>query len=215
VGDAFDYIDVLWRDYVLGLNSTRQRDSLFEPLSKQVAEAPVWLEPSRFQAWLRGKEPKRHGQQNANRPLIDWQVVFFSSIVVGLSLLGVHAGLSLFPHLRWPLLYLWPWRRRKREKSGPPSFYRRLEGLLARLGLVRGAGQTPREFARVAAATLSRHLDERGDASLAELRAEVTALPGKVVEAYYHTRFGGARLDDQELAAIERALDQLVLVTRS
>jgi transglutaminase-like putative cysteine protease len=214
MGDAFDYIDVLWRDYVLGLNSTRQRDSVFEPLSTQVASAPDWLEPSRFQAWLQRKDPNKYHRQRERESLINWRIVMLSSIVVGLTILGVRAGAAFFSHFRWSSLLVWLGRGQKRGALGPPTFYRRLEGLLARLGLVRTAGQTPREFARLAAATLAKRLAERDGADLPELGPEVAALPGKIVEAYYHTRFGHAQLDDEQLAVIEQALDQLVLATQ-
>ena len=70
--------------------------------------------------------------------------------------------------------------------------------------LVRHRGQTPRELAAAAQARL---LTFDG----AALAAQV---PEEVVAAYYRVRYGGCRLDKNEMAAIEQALAALNAAVR-
>jgi len=67
--------------------------------------------------------------------------------------------------------------------------------MLAGLGLKRSRGQTPRELAADAAKRLA-----DGQASAA------AQLPAELVDTYYRVRFGGDRLDKNEIEAIEHAL---------
>jgi hypothetical protein len=132
---------------------------------------------------------------------------------VGLSILGIRGIAALLAQFHWSQLLFWPWRRRGVRPVGPPRFYRRLEALLARLGLHRLPTQTPREFARVAAYELARRLSPGDTDGAPSWPAEVAALPASIVDAYYKTRFGGNHLDARELATIEAALDQLTAAT--
>ena len=79
------------------------------------------------------------------------------------------------------------------------EFYRRFEGLLARQGLVRAAGQTPRELARLAA---ERIVTDTG-------RQDLAAVPGRIVDAFYRVRFGGLPLDNPRREAVEHGLAEL------
>ena len=60
------------------------------------------------------------------------------------------------------------------------GFYRRLETLLARQGLVRAAAQTQREFAAAAGGQLAARTGQAG----------LAGLPPLVAEAFYRVRFG-------------------------
>ena len=97
------------------------------------------------------------------------------------------------------------WRRlRERAAAGRRrrsriDFYRRFETLLARKGLVRPAGQTPRELALRAAERIA----------AATGRQDCAALPGQLVDAYYRVRFGGLPLDNPQREAVEHGLAQL------
>jgi hypothetical protein len=74
-----------------------------------------------------------------------------------------------------------------------------LENLLARQGLVRPAGQTPREFALSAGVRLSRRAGP----------GEWAVWPLTVVDAFYQVRFGGRPLDKAQTQAVEHALAKL------
>jgi hypothetical protein len=98
--------------------------------------------------------------------------------------------------------------RRRRGSRIEVEFYRRLEHLLAKNGLARPAGQTPREFAGVAGQWLA----ARGG----ELR--LLPLPARVVEAYYAVRFGRLTLDglqSQEVDSILKDLENELPLLRS
>ena len=98
------------------------------------------------------------------------------------------------------------WRRLAGRPAGAArrarprvEFYRRFEALLARRGLVRGHGQTPREFA-AAAAVLSKGSEKTPDPF------------SVVVEAFYRVRFGGLPLDNPQREAVEHELAELELL---
>jgi hypothetical protein len=79
------------------------------------------------------------------------------------------------------------------------EFYRRMETLLARQGLVRAAGQTQREFALDAGRQIAARCG----------RQRLTPLPGRVAEAFYRVRFGRLPLDRSMTQEVERALEEM------
>lgn len=199
VAHTFDYVELLWRDYVLSLNKSRQEDAIYDPLTSQATALPGWMEGRDFQRWVR-RWSARIGlelpqSQGGGRRAFEGGL----AIVVAVGLLAltglVQAGLLARRQLtRW-------WKaRRKGHAAGPVghAFYWRLERLLARLPLRRTAGQTPQELAAAA----EQQLSIGGDTPVAHLPAEIVA-------AYYRVRFGAARLDKTQTAAIEHALDRL------
>ncbi|MDX1946536.1 MAG: DUF3488 and transglutaminase-like domain-containing protein [Pirellulaceae bacterium] len=200
VVDAFDYVELLWRDYVLSLNSTRQQDTLYEPVSSRaLGFIPPWLDTmvSPLSRGLRmlGLSEKSDAQSSDAARVFDLSTAF-----IPVLLLATLAGLLQLG------LFLWRrWGRRGGQRqlpgehsAGPPLFYRRLEALLAQLQVRREAGQTARELARQA------------EVALAGGGPQVAALPAEIVGAYYRVRFGGAALDKTEIDAIEHALAQLI-----
>ena len=84
-----------------------------------------------------------------------------------------------------------------RARSGV-EFYRHFEHVLSRHGLLRAAGQTPREFALAAGAQLVRRSG----------RAELAPLAVEVVEAFYRVRFGGQPLDPQAEQTVELGIER-------
>lgn len=79
------------------------------------------------------------------------------------------------------------------------DFYRRWETLLLQKGLERPAAQTPREFAQHAISRLG------GMAGQSPLHQSAQC----VIDAFYQVRFGGAKLDDRQIAEVEQALRHL------
>ena len=80
------------------------------------------------------------------------------------------------------------------------QFYRRLESLLAKLGMRRKAGETQREFAQSAAQRLAESADGQSAAA---------ALPDQIVSAFYDVRFGHTPLSEQQSEEIDQKLEQL------
>ena len=102
---------------------------------------------------------------------------------------------------RWLWIVGWRWMASPRGKQAnrSPSFYRKLEKLLAQIPLARKQGETPREMARQAGAKLA----------LAIGPVKAATLPDQLVTAYYRVRFGNDRLDKVETEAIEQALTEI------
>jgi hypothetical protein len=199
VRQAIDYGRVLWINYFASLNSKRQRQGIYEPLAAgveagadNVTSVEVWqqrltaLEESRlarFWYWYR-------------RHWFSWRgglVAIGFSLAITSLFLGLRAG--------WVAI-----RRRGWLGTTPPvqetpvlEMYRRLEAVLAPLGLVRGSSQTAHEFALAAGGELADSVEFH----------RLAPLPGRVVAAFYRLRFGGHTLDPPEAEAVEQALTEL------
>ena len=141
-----DYTQLLWSEYVVGLNSERQYKSIYRPLLERITN---------FLRVVFGRET--------------WQK---------------------FRQSRTPA----PIR-------GKPSveFYDRLESLLAQHGWQRLPGQTQYEFAQ----------EVGGQLADQPHRQKVASMPRRVVEAFYRIRFGGDKLNYQELQTVEQAMTAL------
>jgi transglutaminase-like putative cysteine protease len=202
ITDTFDYLELLWRDYVVNLNALRQHRAVIDPGAESTLDAlPDWIDTRALDRWSRqvrqrlGLQPPRRAA--AQRRIFDWRIV-----VIVASVFAVLIGLSQLVAFLWRRLSArvgWGSAERK-SFHRPPPFYRRFEALLARTGLRRGDGQTAAEFAERARSTLA---GKNHPASIADL-------PPEVVQAYYRVRFGGHALDNSETEAIEHALAKLV-----
>jgi protein-glutamine gamma-glutamyltransferase len=202
VTDAFDYLELMWRDYVVNLNSFRQHQAVIDPGAANAIDAlPDWIDSRSADRWLRsigqrlGFDMRRRTAREQR--YFDWRLVAAvaggMAIVIGVAQLGALVLRRLSHWLGW--------RRDPRAAfHRPPAFYSRLERLLARMRLSRAEGQTAAELAEAARSKLA---GGEGPAGAAQL-------PAAVVAAYYRVRFGGDALDNSESAAIEHALDQLV-----
>jgi transglutaminase-like putative cysteine protease len=204
--DVTNYLELLWNDYVLGLNSDKQARSIYGPVTTRVRQMieegknqwqlarARWSDLQiRWRGWVRSLGLD---SPDAKFP---WRTT-----LTGLLLATLFAMLARAAW-RWLRLHAFGWRwtrsaRRRADLPGlaPVAFYRRFEKMLARRKLRRERRQTQREFARQAAREISRW-SGRHPAPLLD----------SVVEAYYRVRFGKHPLDSQEAAAIENTLDQL------
>ncbi len=199
---SMDYGQVLWANYVVGLNARRQQQGIYEPLVQglragvdNLFSAQVWQARMNWVA----ASPLGAFWQWYRRHWFDWRgglvAATFSAFLIGCYLLVPRAVAA------WR-----QWRAAVTGRSGQepplPEIYRRLEAVLARQGLVRQPSQTAYEFAVVAGGQLA----ERGE------YRRLAALPRRVVEAFYRIRFGGHTLDNPEVEAVEQALAELELV---
>jgi hypothetical protein len=195
-------VELLWRDYVLSLNAARQQETLFDPLTERAAVLPAWVESRSLKNLLR-RWSMRLGldftmqRDGGGRRFFEGSL----ALLVAALLLGALA-LAQAARMAWRVASnRWRGRRGARGLSGSqaPEFYVRLERVLGRLHLRRRAGQTPRELAADAGQRLGASLGMPA-------RKE---LPGEIVAAYYRVRFGGDRLDKNEMATIEQDLAEL------
>jgi hypothetical protein len=206
LAQAFDYVELLWRDYVLSLNKNRQDEFVYDPLTARAAIIPSWIEARSFQRWLR-QLSRRWGIDLAPGRDRGGGRAFEASLAIvvtgGLIMLFI-VGQGL--RMMWHAVARWRARRGALSRAGShaPDFYWQLERALARLPIIRDSGQTPLELAATA-----------GDRLLARDGAALAArVPAELVSAYYRVRFGGYRLDKKEMQAIEQALVALNAAVR-
>ena len=196
----FDYVNVLWINYVAGLNSRRQRQGVYEPLV-QGASAAVdnLVSPKVWQArWsVVVNSPVGTSWQWYRRHWFSWR----GGLVAAVFTLCIGGAVLLY---RW----LMHWLRHGRgvhftsQEPRGMEIYRRLEAALAKRGLTRQPAQTAYEFAVSAGGELAESVDLR----------RVAHLPRRVVESFYRVRFGGRTLDDHEVDAVEHALVELEFI---
>lgn len=206
---ATRYLEAVWNDHVLGLNSSRQKQAIYAPLLDR-AKATF-------------DHAERMGRELANRltprnivralGLDEPDARYPWKTLVACLLLA--ASLALLLRAAWRH---WAQRggqlerrlRRRLERwLGPAGwtlspafaeetmFFRRLEKLLARRRFRRRDAQTQREFANQVAGELGMTVGEVGP------------LLNRLVEFYYRVRFGKRPLDTAEAEAIENTLNQL------
>ena len=204
VTQTFDYMELLWRDYVLSLNARKQKDAIYEPMShRTIASLPPWVDGRSVRAMLRraarslGIDRWLPGlSRGSDTKTVDWwSGTLLTALIVG-TVITVQGLIWMLHKWRQPGGTALATRSRR---PVAPAFYRRLESLLGRLPVRRAPGQTAREMAAAAFVRLSR----------GSPHAEAAELPREIVEAYYRVRFGGAALDSHEQAAIEHALAEL------
>ena len=196
--DALDYARTVWSDYILGLTAKRQREAIYHPMSEK-ADPATWS--ARLKDLVRRRD-QLLGQLGAVCRSW-WWLLPVGAVAVGLGFL-LRAGVKWTEVPRW--LRRWdrwtaPSTRPKangglRSRTQEVAFYRRFESLLARRGLARPAGQTPREFAVRLAAQPPLNADTPPLGPLAEC----------IVEAFYRVRFGHAVLEAHEWQSLDATL---------
>jgi transglutaminase-like putative cysteine protease len=195
-----DYANVLWINYVAGLNSRRQRQTVYEPLTQGVNAAVDNLVS--LKVW------QARWSRVVNSPVgtfWQWYRLHWFSWRGGLVAAGFSLCIGATYWLYRKIVSWWRYGYLPRTPSEEPrglEIYRRLESALAGRGLTRQPAQTAYEFAVSAGGQM---------AETVELR-RVAHLPRRVVESFYRVRFGGRTLDDQEVHAVEHALVELELV---
>ena len=192
ISDSFDYMQLLWDNYVLHLGPEQQQKSVYDPLR---------LDPSNSFSghWSVSWMIKYGIDLQGNSPVqwFDWR----GAVMVMLLVFGGLVGYQLLSRVPYPWLFklavgrLDYWQRRRTRIA----FYARLERLLRRHRWKRLPGQTPREFSQQVAHLIDTRLNRPAEKNL----------PGKITEAYYQLRFGGRELTTAEQNSIDQALTQL------
>ena len=196
IGKSFGWLDFLWGDYVMDMDRSHQDELVYDPLANWIRAVVKHL---RDPDWWRANLANIAAAMGTSlRNLIIAMAVVF---VLSVLLIG---GQVVRIVLRQRLRRAGQSGRGARSARTMVEFYRRLEGLLARLGLTRLPSQTQREFARQAEVKIAALTGEH----------DLAGLPGKVVEAFYRVRFGGKPLDKPQAETVEQALTQLTGVLR-
>lgn len=192
VNDTVDYMQLLWSEYVLGLNEKRQQKAIYEPI-KAAFQNLGTLMFSR-QAWA------ARWEQVGRRLRGD----FFTQANARDSVIAIAVLTIAFYVARFLLRSLWQYGRRwldRRALTRRPrvEFYRRFETLLAKQGVRRAPQQTHRQFAVAASECIA---GATHDPALAEI-------PAQVVDLFYRVRFGHHRLDNLDRERLENWLASL------
>jgi hypothetical protein len=192
--DWIDYVDMVWSDYVVGLNQQRQHQTMYSGFSPEAETSEEdWINASSWQENLRtlaGWLGIHIGRKDKG-----WNVAFdWRAGLTAMALCVI--GIVLSRLLRWAVKRIdwWSWMHRSAGRRSSVPFYARLEDLLARRGRSRRPAETAQEYVDSAVRELA---IGQGDA----LRSTVSA--------FYRVRFGGATLDSAETSAIEQALAEV------
>jgi hypothetical protein len=198
VWQYIDYGQVLWTNYVVGLNFKRQRQGIYEPLAQGVSAAvDNIISPQIWQDRLRAVSNSPVGTfwQWYRRHWFDWRGGLVAAGFCMLSLTVYLSARALIALLR--RLGLAGMGR----ADGPPvlEMYRRLERALAARGFQRLPGQTAHEFAVAAGGQLAEDSRHR----------PIAHLPRRIIDVFHRVRFGGRTLDNVEAESLEHALSEL------
>ena len=194
--DMVDYVQLLWDDYVLGLDSDRQEESIYQPLKDGIERIKTFLLDERSRLW----------QWAA---YIGGTIVLFAIAMGGIVFArrrygtathGVGDSHSASEGKGWWTRWFGDGMSRLQVAHQPHvEFYRRMEKALRQKGIARLPGQTQREFAEAAGGELA-------DASHLQ---SVAGVPKRVATAFYQVRFGGKALDSSQQQAVEQSLHDL------
>lgn len=198
-----EYAQFLWTTYVVGMDSERQHKVVYEPLRNAAKAAAQWLFDR--EAWRSMFEG--FWNRLVQRDLSYFEGNWFSwrGGLATIALLWTLVGATRAA--RWGLRRFLRFTRtdQRGDETGQAAqvaFFRAFEEILARSRMVRGRGQTPREFA----------LDVGGRLADRPEWQSAASTPRRVVEVFYRVRFGGAVLDKTELLAVEQAVQDLAAV---
>jgi hypothetical protein len=186
-----------WDQYIVDMDRNKQRESVYEPISRATRNLasklfdPRWWRELAAGLWASLAATFRSG-------IMGW--LCGVALLIVMVIVPMAAGWWLVRRL------VGLWRRLSGAGGQGPAgarssveFYHRFEQIVARLGLQRAAGQTPREFARTAGRRLA----------AVSGRGESYGRAMQVAEAYYRVRFGRLVLDASAAQSVERALKEL------
>jgi hypothetical protein len=190
--DAVDYVQLLWSEYVLGLNQKRQQKAIYDPIRRAFGSAfDYLLSAERWAVRFQMLRDRFRGNVFTRRNVRD-MVVAVAVLTAAFYILQFFTRFARRVIIRW-------WNRQRKHRRPPIEFYRRFETLLSRHGVARKPHQTPREYAHLAGDALERTWG---------LTAE-SKIPMQVVDAFYGVRFGARRLDNDEVQRLESSLQEL------
>lgn len=204
VADVFDYVDYLWRDYVVGLNSTRQ-DDMLDPLTGGSREAlgASDLDPSKLRQWLQRRisgrpETDKALVKTAQRDVDDsavgsWLATGGGALLLLIALPGMVAAV-LFGCRRW----LASRRLAANQPEQLPAFVKAFRRALAAHGIELSPQATVQETSELAAAQLALPAGQ-----------SLTPILHTIVSSYYRVRFGGVILNHGEQGAVDAAISAL------
>jgi len=199
INETFDYVQMLWREYVLNLNAERQFEKIYRPLQALAVNVRAFFtgltDQRAWNATLASGAERLGFDIRAPLRHTSW---FYWPAGLVVIVLGV-AGIGALKLGKTVQRQIDPASRTAPPREKPPAFYERFERLAKRHRLARQAGQTPRELAASVAARL---------VAAGETDATAT-IPERIVSELYQVRFSGRPLAKEEAERIDAALAEL------
>ena len=217
LGQVTDYMQMLWNDYILGMDTRRQREAIYKPLmDRTLAAFTDYLFDAEWRRVFFGELISKLGLESLSSFYETWFNWRALPIVVGMVLLLV----ALYLVLRRPVQRIWTryWESLRRQvfgrllRSREIAFYYRLEKLLRRYGLRRSPGQTPYELAKsieFGVGQAGKRSSERRAPSAVATSPELSRgadSAREIVDLFYRVRFGGRPLNATETKSVEHKL---------
>lgn len=192
LGDSMDYMQLLWSEYVLGLNEKRQRKAIYEPIKNFIKHVGTLLFSR--ESWQTRWEILRERFRGD----------FFTQENGRDAVIAIAVLTAAFYVLKFCFRLLWRLvaaglARSRRASGSTIEFYRRLETILSKYGIKREQQQTQQEFALLAGEKLNGIVNDEG----------VARIPTNIVNYFYRVRYGNDRLDTAEVQRLENWLDML------
>ncbi|MGY8770284.1 MAG: transglutaminase TgpA family protein [Pirellulales bacterium] len=192
----FDYLEAMWREYVVEMSSDRQQKEIYKPFSERFFE-PIahWFDKEKWTEFL---------NKNLVTLGIQMDSKWFSWYASGLAIVASFVLILLFKLTRWICRKLWVYLKPKWKNFWTPghsrvAFYHQLEQMLSRKGWKREKGQTPQELM----VFVEQNVAETENAS------QISSILSSVVKTYYQVRFGGVQLNESQRTEIGNQLNQL------
>ncbi len=186
-----------WERYIADMDRAKQQESVYEPIRRAVHAVA-----SRIFSWRAWRELFASAWHGLARMMQSG----IMGKLFGAVLLIIIAGAAALAVWSLARLAKWLWRRlfgrggaRSSRARASVEFYHRFELLAAQFGLLRRAGETPREFARTAGIRMAS----------ASGRPELSERAVQVADAFYSVRFGRRELSAEAIEGIRKALEEM------
>ncbi|MDA0658166.1 MAG: DUF3488 and DUF4129 domain-containing transglutaminase family protein [Planctomycetota bacterium] len=191
-----DYSQVVWSRYVLGMNSDRQREAVYQPILDRARQMALSAsDPHAWQVWIVWLA----GQFGIPAATIRKAMAWFVTAVLVLVIVGLGTVVRMVRFLQQRRKWRGEFLRTNSLAYIHAPFYLGFERVLSEFGWARGKGQTPQEFAEQTVAAMAK----------LGLGAEMQHVPRQVVEAYYRVRFGQQMLQIGEKNHLSRIVNEL------
>ncbi|MCA9192323.1 MAG: DUF3488 domain-containing protein [Planctomycetales bacterium] len=203
-GQAIDFAEKLWKDYVIDGQKLAGENSLYQPVAENSKEA--------YADFIKNLVALKDNLKSGNllsgaggQVSLTWPIAVLILLLVALVFFVWRLAL-LLPHIAPRLAFRLGLVRQHADFR--QRFYARCIRMLEQHGLKRAENMTPREFTQSAAAALKK---QNPSLTAIELEAKLDLL----TKIYYRVRFGKDEvLSNIENQAIEQALTQLQIALR-
>ena len=185
--DLSQWIQNLWGEYILNMDTEKQTTNIYQPI-RQVGQF-VLERIFNVGFWREVIEdiPAHYARLFANQKADRWTLFDWTLLLTPIALV-----LTLLHLVRRYWNSIRGWFRRiseeERRRRITIDFYVRMERILAKRGIERRHGETPKEYV---------------------LRSDWPNWTLPIIDAFYRVRYGAAELNDAELQTVRNCLDKL------